>query len=538
MHRVHRDQRGQSLVIVLSLITILFLLGSSLAVHASVALRATRTTAGQGNDFYAADAATELGIWWQRNGKAGNPPAQTINGITTSTTITSVGGGSGSCPADAKPMWLSGFESGQLSTNNGGFYIISSSTYGVIDTVTSPVRTGSYAMRIHPILNAADYAQVQPPLGSSQLGPNYVLHFALRFDVLPTQDAVMLEIRSGCGPCGTYPQMFLWYHAATGKWAVSMGSTATGLYQKYQDGAAGPVAGQWNTFDIRWNAGASPPTPRAIDWQVDGTAQTTLSFLDAAATAASGGPAFGQDDLYTNAQYTAYYDDVVISSTAADYPLGDVRITPLKPNAIHADPLGYLTNFQDDDSTAVDAASYTRVDETPLTGTTDWIKQITSSAGGYVGIDFQDTTQTCIRGASVVAEMRAQSGAPNAAIGTNMSGPATGANNTVWSGSLSTTVSYAQGVLTTVCCPSNPGVGPWTQAGVNAAWALFGYCTNTTSTRRPELHSIILELAYLSLTGGPATITIVGTGGGSTVSTSYTDAGAGVPTLSTWTTTK
>jgi hypothetical protein len=536
MHHLHRDQRGQSLVIVLSLITILFLLGSALAVHASAALRATRASESEGDDLYAADAATELGIWWQRNGKAGNPPAQTINGVTTSTTVSTTGGG-GTCPADAKPMWLSGFESGQLSTNNGGFYTISSSSQGVIDTVTSPVHTGSYAMRIHPIFNAGDYAQVQAP-ASPTLGPTFVLHFALRFDVLPTQDAVMMEIRSGCGPCGTYPQMFLWYHQSTGKWAVSMGSSLTGLYQKYQDGAAGPVAGQWDTFDIRWNAGASPPTARAIEWQVDDAAQTTLSFLDGAATWAGGGPAFGQDDISTNALYTAYYDDVIISSTVADYPLGDVRITPLKPNAIHADPLNYLTNFQDNDSTAVDAASYTRVDEIPLTGTTDWIKQITSSGPGYVGIDFEDTTQTCIRGASVVAQMKSQSGAPNAAIGTNMLGPATGANNTVWSGTLSTTVSYAQGVLTTICCPSNPGVGPWTQAGVNASWALFGYCTNTTSSRRPELHSIILELAYLPLTGGTPTVTVVGTAGGSTTTTTYPDAGAGIPTLSTWTVTK
>src|SRR5919206_1129863 len=104
-----RGERGQSLVIVLSLITLLFLLGSSIAVHASVALRATRAIEGQGDEYYAADAATELGIWWQRNGKAGNPPAQTINGVTTSTTITTAGGGGGgSCPASPTPIWMTG----------------------------------------------------------------------------------------------------------------------------------------------------------------------------------------------------------------------------------------------------------------------------------------------------------------------------------------------------------------------------------------------------------------------------------------------
>src|SRR6266550_7513895 len=145
VQRIYRDDRGQSLVIVLPLITLLFLLGSSLAVHADVALRSTRTSAGQGNDFYAADAATELGIWWQRNGKAGNPPAQTINGITTSTTITTAGGGGGSCPAAPSITWMSGFESGVVWTATGanaadlagGFTSLASGSSGIVDAVAS-----------------------------------------------------------------------------------------------------------------------------------------------------------------------------------------------------------------------------------------------------------------------------------------------------------------------------------------------------------------------------------------------------------------
>ena len=53
-----RDERGQSLVIVLTLVTLFFLLGSALAAHASVALRATAANECQGNEFWAADGAT------------------------------------------------------------------------------------------------------------------------------------------------------------------------------------------------------------------------------------------------------------------------------------------------------------------------------------------------------------------------------------------------------------------------------------------------------------------------------------------------
>ena len=61
---------------------------------------------------------------------------------------------------------------------------------------------------------------------------------------------------------------------------------------------------------------------------------------------------------------------------------------------------------------------------------------------------------------------------------------------------------------------------------------------NASGSKVDALDSIILELAYRSVVASPATITIAGSAGGSTVNTSYSDAGAAAPTLSTWTTTK
>ena len=79
MRRFHRDERGQSLAIILALITVLFLMGSALAAHASVALMSTAANETQAGDLHAADAGAELGMWWQRNGNAGNPPNITMN---------------------------------------------------------------------------------------------------------------------------------------------------------------------------------------------------------------------------------------------------------------------------------------------------------------------------------------------------------------------------------------------------------------------------------------------------------------------------
>jgi hypothetical protein len=518
MYPFHRDQRGQSLVIVLSLITILFLLGSALAVHASAALRATRASEDQGDDFYAADAATELGIWWQRNGKAGNPPAQTINGVTTSTTITTAGGGGGSCPADPKPIWLSGFEHGVLSSSGGGLFSLTGPT-GYTFVNTSAARTGSYGLDIYS-LDAFNHGYAQPKAGMT--GALKILRFAIKFPALPSPniDVDLLILGSSTDSNA----LFLGYTASTQKLNIHLGPNTP------VQASSTISPNTWYGVDIRLDISTNP---RKVDWLIDGVAQTQVTLAVAAGTDI-GALQLGASSGFAS-NFHIYFDDVVISSTSADYPYGDFKVAALRPNAMHTDTLGYWANFQNNDSTAISSTSWQRDDEIPISGTTDWIKQITSSGGGYVGFDFEDTAETCIRGAAIVATMKAQSGAPNAGLNSVMNSTTV----TLWSGSLSTSVVYVGSVLSTICCPLNPGVGPWTQAGINGAWGQFGFCTNTTSTRRPEVHAVLMEYGYRPMGGGgPATVTIVGTAGGSTTTTTYPDAGAGVPTLSTWTVTK
>jgi hypothetical protein len=528
MHRLHRDERGQSLVVVLSLITIMFLLGSSLAVHASVALRATRATEGQADDFYAADAATELGIWWQRNGKAGNPPAQTINGVTTSTTITSVGGGGGSCPAEPRPMWMTGLESGFIATNGIQVTLLSGSPndplidwgFGVGDVgvVSSPVRTGTYAMRVHPTPATTAYYTVDK--NSQNIAAVLVIRVSIRLAALPSADADVLSFNHGAGKW-----LGLFYKASLGSWALTYGSTdLTGAY------VAGPsvTAGTWYSFDLRLNANTNP---RSVDWYVDGTQYTSLSSSETA-TAGIVNYWFGHSSFFAGSipDYTVYFDDMMASSRSTDYPLGDVKIAPLLPDGMgtHNGP----TNFQNNGGTGIDATSWQRIDDIPMTAATDYLAQVTSAGGAYLSITFQDTAETCIRGASIAAAYHsAATQGNNAALNT----VANGFNNTIYSFDPSeTSLRYGQGMVSQNSL--TPGVGPWTQAIINDLTARFGMSGDATPD--PYLDSILMEYGYRPLTGGPATVTIVGTGGGSTVTTDYLDAGAGAPTLDTWTVTK
>jgi hypothetical protein len=544
LRRSHRDQRGQSLVIVLSLVTILFLLGSALAVHASVALRATNSTKSQGNDSYAADAAVELGIWWQRNGKAGNPPAQTINGITTSTTITTAGGGGGgSCPADATPDWMSGMESGLLIrwTNTftpntiprpsdgqppaGGWF----DKQGDTAVVTTPVRTGNYALKVHNTPGSGGGAYAATRFATPY--PTYaVMRFSTWFDTLPSINTPVTLIATTGGTSAN--QFIIYYDASTHKWVAGWGYN--GSYGITQQGTVTATTGAWFSFDIRISA--NNQNPRTADWYVNGIAQTSVSATDTAnATNVSTWYIGYWPFPSISADTTVFFDDIVLSRNPADFPLGDIKVAPLVPNVMgtHNTP----ANFQNNDGTAINSTSYTRVDEIPndQNATTDYIKQTATSATSYIEMGFPDTTETCIRGASVVAGLRAVGTSANVAA---IHSVANGFDYTQFSGdtSYTTPIWYTANMVSQNA--TTPGTGPWTQAVINGLTVRFGYSPSATN-RLPYLDSLLVEYGYRPLGGGgPATVTIVGTGGGSTTTTTYPDAGAGVPTLSTWTTTK
>jgi Tfp pilus assembly protein PilX len=529
MYRFHRDQRGQSLVIVLSLITILFLLGSALAVHASAALRATRASEGQGDDFYAADAATELGIWWQRNGKAGNPPAQTINGVTTSTTITTSGGGGGSCPSGPNIAWMNGFESGFVwqgtgtNANNlyGGFtFVNGGGSFGPVDAVASPARTGNFAMRIAP--NAGQWTYAYHDSSSVVVGPTAVVHVAVRLGVLPTTDASVFSL-SPSGATGLpHLQLNLMYRIGTGKWALGLGNSST--IDTIQESTVTAALNTWYSFDIRFPTTAS--NIRLGEWYIDGVAQTSVTATDNASWTADGPRvSFGSvgTPLSVRPAYTAYYDDVIISTTPGDFPIGDINISPIKPDAMGTS--SNPGNFQDDIGAAINANSWQKITDTPMTNNVSYIRQVTASATSYIETTLQDTTQTCIRGADAVMAAH-----PNG----------TSANNTktsVFDGATESVlysgdISINNVALAFAIRPITPG-GAWTQARVNGLKMRFGYGSDINPIVNWD--SMLVEVAWATVGGGPATVTIVGTGGGSTTTTTYDDAGAGIPTLDTWT---
>ncbi|HLQ48826.1 MAG TPA: hypothetical protein VK233_07615, partial [Candidatus Dormibacteraeota bacterium] len=79
-----------------------------------------------------------------------------------------------------------------------------------------------------------------------------------------------------------------------------------------------------------------------------------------------------------------------------------------------------------------------------------------------------------------------------------------------------------------------PASVPWTQAAVNGLLGRIGFSTDVTPN--PYWDALLLEVATGTSVSG--TVTVNSTAGSSTITTTYTDAGASSPTLLTWSTTR
>jgi hypothetical protein len=60
-------------------------------------------------------------------------------------------------------------------------------------------------------------------------------------------------------------------------------------------------------------------------------------------------------------------------------------------------------NFRNNDATAIDANSWQRLDEVPMTSNADYVRQQTNSATSYVELGLQDMTATCSEVSAVLA---------------------------------------------------------------------------------------------------------------------------------------
>ncbi|MCW2924665.1 MAG: Fibronectin type domain protein, partial [Thermoleophilia bacterium] len=210
---------------------------------------------------------------------------------------------------------VTGFESGTLSPNGGG---IAASTGGGVGIVTAPVRHGTYAL--HADATSASGASAKFAAGGSRM----VGRLGFRIAQLPTSGGQSIfDTHTATGNANTRP-FRLTLDAAGVLTMQSVGTGGTGV-----DTASGATitANTWHYVDVDVNIATTTWT---VAWRVDGAVQPPLSGTSPAAST------FLDAQLGTTAttyDYIADYDDFVLSSAAADYPIGDGQVVGMRPVA-------------------------------------------------------------------------------------------------------------------------------------------------------------------------------------------------------------
>lgn len=357
------------------------------------------------------------------------------------------------CPGNTTPVWMTGFEHGVTPVTGSGL-----SAYGTGAAVDSTVkRTGSYSVKLTPAAGVTAYAG--PTVG----GTTGVMRLAIRFPTLPSANVAQLAM--------LYPNdaviLQLGYRASDQKLTLSWNGASPVA------SATAITAGTWYVIDMRARVGVSP---RIGDWAINGVSQTSVTSAQAASTLAVAllGSLNGTD------VYSANYDDVAVSQTSGDYPIGDGHINALAVDGVgtHNNP----GNFTEDGGGAIGATTWNRLDEVPMTSTADYVQQTANSSTSYLSFTFADPADTCIRAVSAVLAYHA-GGSPADNGKTSLLDGST--ERVVYSGDMSeTALSYKQAVIA-------PASAPWTQTAVKGLTARVGFSTDTNPN--PFWDGLLLE---------------------------------------------
>ncbi len=219
-----------------------------------------------------------------------------------------------------------------------------------------------------------------------------VARFAVRLASLPTATSNLAYIDSGT-------DLLFRYNASSQRLQLVLGtSTATS--------ATTISAATWYMIDLRYDLSGNL---HLGDWRVDGVTQTQASRSATPATATG----FGMGATANASVYTANYDDILVAQQPAAYPLADSRIVRLLPDSMGTS--SGAANFRNHDGTVIDANSWQRLDDVPMTSTADYVRQQANSGTSYLEVGLQNTAETCIRDVSMVLAYHAAGTLPTTA---------------------------------------------------------------------------------------------------------------------------
>jgi hypothetical protein len=348
------------------------------------------------------------------------------------------------------PLRLTGFEGGTLAST------LHEMTSGTAPTVVAgSARSGSQGLRTNAV-------GTQSLVWYDTSSPRVAIRTWVRFDALPSGFTGFLgaEVNSP----GNYAMLDI---DATGQLSAHWETPGwTGV-------VAGDtvVAGRWYLVDLSIEGGGSNPTLR---WKIDGKPQPQSTC------GCAGGATLNRASLGNTftVNSTMSFDDVLISTTANDWPLGGGHIEPLRATSMGTSAPS--ASFRNDDGTVIDSTTPGRVDDSPFGSITDFIRQtaVASASTDYAELQVEDPSSTAaaqLVGATVgyhTVGGAAGTGATKVLRGADGEGAAI----TVHSGSMTSgSLVYAQSAIT------RPAPG-WTFAQLAGLRFHVGYSAGATTS--------------------------------------------------------
>lgn len=253
---------------------------------------------------------------------------------------------------------------------------------GSISTTT--FRSGLRSLRANPTNGVGGWF-----LGGSTVPftRTLVLRFYVRWDSLPTSDACVMFSNSSERPGVYFKQSDSKIYAGHTEATPSFGSTGVTV-----------TTGVWYQIDVKIVSTANPWT---IDVQVNGEAcgQSTKAVAAADLT----NLVLGCQQSET---FDAFYDDILISATSGDYPLGSGYVLSYIPNADGTHNVAGAADFKHGtgttpagaDITNATTTAYQDIDKRPLVtsaaGAETLINLIAPpNATDYVEVQFEDSVE-------------------------------------------------------------------------------------------------------------------------------------------------
>ena len=313
----------------------------------------------------------------------------------------------------ATPVFVCGAECGVVAA--ASHWITST---GTTSFSTTTVRTGARSLRVNPTAGTGEFDTLA--LASSA---DWVVRAYVYFATLPSATTSFIS------RVGTV--IGVWFNASDSK--VYVGSDASTL------GATGVsvTTGQWYRIDFKYTA-------TTLDAQVDGAAVGQLTGTYSAFTQL----AIGRSATVTK---DLFFDDIIISQTAVDYPLGAGFVKSYIPNADGTHNVAGANDFErtltGTDITNATTDAYTLIDERPLpTTAVDFINGVAPpNATDYVEWQYEDSTESSApRGVEAVIVHHDASGAGTNNFTVTLRESAGGTSGNIWSGTtnVGATITY------------------------------------------------------------------------------------------------